>query len=125
MAAAARGLGMFAPGHTGHAQVVQMLVAHPECTTINSKNRYGQTALSFAAQENHVDAVLELLAAPGLDIESTSNSGLTAAETARRAGHNQIADLIAAAAKDRQVCCFTPSKMTPHESKTVSTCRLI
>jgi hypothetical protein len=103
MAAAARGLGMFDRGHDGHARVVKMLVAHPECTTINSKNRYGQTALSFAAQENHVEAVLELLGSPELNVESTSNSGLTAAETARKAGHDHIADLIAAAAKERQL----------------------
>eukprot|EP00035_Acanthoeca_spectabilis_P012154 m.215931 g.215931 ORF g.215931 m.215931 type:complete len:360 (+) comp15544_c0_seq11:42-1121(+) len=103
MAAAARGLGMFAADHDGHARIVRLLAQHPACTTLNSKNRYGQTALSFAAQENHVQAVLELLELPEIELEATANSRLTAAETARRAGHDGIADLLAAAAKDRQV----------------------
>jgi hypothetical protein len=103
MAAAARSLGMSAPDHDGHARIVRMLVNHPACTTLNSKNRYGQTALSFAAQENHVQAVIELLADSELDLEGTANSGLTAAETARRAGHSGIADVLAAAAQARQV----------------------
>eukprot|EP00038_Savillea_parva_P031620 m.88806 g.88806 ORF g.88806 m.88806 type:complete len:361 (-) comp9771_c0_seq7:1867-2949(-) len=103
MAAAARGLGMFAADHNGHARVVAMLLAHPDLTTLNSKNRYGQTALSFAAQENHVDAIVELLRRPDLNIEATGNSGLTAAETARRAGHHGVADMLAAAARSVQL----------------------
>ncbi len=107
----------------GHAGVVTLLVQNPQCQ-INWRNSYGQvgfftflclrlakydscsapqqSATRPAAQNGRVDAVLALLDAPGVDLESVSG-GNTVAQAARRAGHAALADIIAAAARDQQI----------------------
>eukprot|EP00040_Diaphanoeca_grandis_P006108 m.35965 g.35965 ORF g.35965 m.35965 type:complete len:358 (+) comp17228_c1_seq1:170-1243(+) len=114
MAAASKGLGMFVhDAEDGHAKCVRMLANHPECTTLNAKNIYGQSALSFAAQEGHLGAVLELLDASGtLALEDTSKSRLTAAETARAAGFNEIANILAERTHQRQIDLLTTALTT-------------
>lgn len=74
---------------------------------LNAQNKYGQTALSLAAQNNRVGAVRVLLSAEGadgpIDLTLVGNAQMTAAQAARRAGHLAVADMIAAADKQRQV----------------------
>lgn len=90
----------------GHAAVVRLLCQHP-LTKINLTNTYGQTALSFAAQNGRLDTILELCAAKCkdgvVDFERRANTGMTAAAAARAAGHTAVADMIAGAARERQV----------------------
>jgi hypothetical protein len=90
----------------GHAVVVNLLCQHP-LTLVNAQNMYGQTALSFAAQNGRLDAVLVLCSARGADgpvnFELVSNTGFTAAQSARSAGRSAIADVIALAAREQQM----------------------
>lgn len=85
----------------GFSEILRSLLATGVCN-VNQQNVYGQTALGFAAQNGQVDAVEVLLAHPGVDIELLA-SGYNAAQLARRAGHVQIADRIAALMRERQV----------------------
>lgn len=74
---------------------------------LNVQNKYGQTALSLAAQNNRAGAVKVLLSAVGsdgpIDLTLLGNAQMTAAQVARRAGHMHVADLIADADRQRQV----------------------
>jgi hypothetical protein len=90
----------------GHTSTVRILCQHP-LTKINLANTYGQTALSFAAQNGRIEVVLELCAVKCndgiIDFERRGNTGMTAAASARAGGHHGLADVIAAAARERQV----------------------
>eukprot|EP00039_Didymoeca_costata_P016003 m.279554 g.279554 ORF g.279554 m.279554 type:complete len:327 (-) comp16323_c11_seq17:1142-2122(-) len=82
----------------GHSVVLGTLIA-AKCN-VNKRNIYGQTPLSFAAQENHIDCVMQLLEA-GAEVEPEGQA-LTAAEVARKAGHQETADMLAAQAAEKQ-----------------------
>ena len=88
----------------GHAEVVKVLANHPDCE-LSARNSYGQTALGFAAQNNRVEAALAIIQARNgiADIEAKCGGGRTAAEVARTAGHNHLADVLAEAARKAQV----------------------
>lgn len=99
----------------GHADVVGLLLEAG--ADVNSHNRYKQTALGYAAappvrvSPGHLEIVRMLLKA-GVDTEAacadrgdldTVLSGYTAAELARKGGHDDVADAIAAAAAEAQL----------------------
>jgi hypothetical protein len=95
--------------------VVRLLLRCSRCKP-NVRNRYGQAAIHFAAMNKRVSVIEALLdaaggaaagaagaeVAPTVDIELVA-AGATAAEVARRAGHEELADLIAARATETQV----------------------
>ncbi len=85
----------------GHEGVVDTLLRHPKCE-INTQNSYGQSALCLAAINGRLDVVLRLLQDERVDAECVGG-GLSVAEKARLAGFNTVADIIASAAKGRQV----------------------
>ena len=85
----------------GHESVVDVLLGHPKCD-VNAANHYGQSALCLAAINGRLDVVLRLLQDDRVDVESLGG-GLSVAEKARRAGFNTVADILAQAAKGRQV----------------------
>jgi len=87
----------------GHANIVGIIANHLSCA-INKQNNYGQSALSLAAQNNHTQAVRELLSAQSGAVDTEALCGnFTAAELARRAGHSALADLLATHGQARQM----------------------
>lgn len=74
---------------------------------LNAQNKYGQTALSLAAENNRADIVRKLLSEAGsdgpIDLTLVNNAQMTAAQVARHAGNVDIADMIAEANQERQV----------------------
>lgn len=94
----------------GQAQIHRHNEQQRRRCMLNAQNKYGQTALSLAAQNNRAGAVQVLLSAVGadgpIDLTLLGNARMTAAQVARRAGHLAVADMIAAADKQRQVDMF-------------------
>ena len=85
----------------GHAEVVKVLVQHPDCR-VNATDRWGRrTALHLATREDHAEAVEVLVSHPSCDVIITDDDGRTAADAARRRGHDDIAALIEAKAKGK------------------------
>lgn len=85
----------------GHEAVVSALLDSKKCK-INAQNSYGQSALCLAAIKGHLEVVLRLLQDDAIDVECPGG-GLSVAEKARRAGFENIADILASAAKGHQV----------------------
>lgn len=85
----------------GYDEILGELLATGRCDA-NRANVYGQTALAFAAQNDRLGCVRLLVAAPGIDLEVRA-SGLTAAQLARRAGNDGVADFLARAMRDGQL----------------------
>ena len=78
----------------GSAEAMKMLLHHPDCN-VNYTNNPGLTALRFAVLSKHrtLAAVNVIASHPNCDFSITSR-GRTAADEARRHGHNRIAALI-------------------------------
>eukprot|EP00049_Salpingoeca_infusionum_P014879 m.284616 g.284616 ORF g.284616 m.284616 type:complete len:348 (+) comp15766_c0_seq3:152-1195(+) len=85
----------------GHTAVVTALLQSPRLN-VNRANSYGQTALMFAAQGGHEATVLEMMRCPRIIIGQHSGR-YTAAELARMAGHDRIADQLSALDESNQV----------------------
>jgi ankyrin repeat protein len=66
---------------------------------VDSRDRYGQTALMLAAHEGH-DAVVEMLIARGAALDVTAKWGLSALMLAIVAGHQGVARRLARAGAD-------------------------
>ena len=66
---------------------------------VDSRDRYGQTALMLAAHEGH-DAVVEMLIAHGAALDVTAKWGLSALMLAIVAGHQGVARRLARAGAD-------------------------
>ena len=78
----------------GHARVVAVLAAHPRCQ-LNLKNSYGQTALSFAAQNGRFETISVLLTAGGSRLNlGLCTGGRRADVIADANGHAGSAQLI-------------------------------
>ena len=69
---------------------------------IDSRDRYGQTALMQAAHHGH-EALVELLIENGADLNVTAKYGLSALMLAVVAGHAEIARRLARAGADRTI----------------------
>ncbi|KAK7398580.1 hypothetical protein QQX98_012036, partial [Neonectria punicea] len=82
-------------GH-GHEAVVELLLA-TEGVDVNSKDEvYGQTPLSWAAENGHEAIVKLLLANEGVDVDSKDNYGWTPLSRAAGNGHEAIVKLLLA-----------------------------
>ena len=73
---------------TGDARAVDHLLAVHR-PLVNSRDRYGRTALHQAAYFNHVD-VVRVLIQRGADIHIKDGCGQTALETAREQGNQKV-----------------------------------
>jgi len=69
---------------------------------VDSRDRYGQTALMQAAHHGH-EALVELLIENGADLNVTAKYGLSALMLAVVAGHAEIARRLARAGADRTI----------------------
>jgi ankyrin repeat protein len=69
---------------------------------VNTRDRYGQTALMLAAHRGHLP-VVEVLVAAGADLDVTAKYHLSALMLAVIAGHGDIAHRLAAAGADRAI----------------------
>ena len=68
-------------------QTVKVLCSHPSIN-VNARNRYGKTALMFAAQRRLSPEVLEVLCAhPDVDLNRLDNAGRTAMDHATAGLH--------------------------------------
>lgn len=67
---------------------------------VDSRDRYGQTALMLAAHAGHA-AVVELLISYGANLNVTAKHGLSALMLALIGRHSEVARLLAAAGADR------------------------
>lgn len=89
----------------GHTSIVTYLLRKGKdrgCLP-NAQNKYGQTALSLAAQNNQLDCVSALLADDDVNLTLRGNAGLNAAQMARQAGHEIVAGLISERDSARQI----------------------
>jgi ankyrin repeat protein len=66
---------------------------------VNSRDRYGQTALMLAAHKGHAE-VVEVLVAHGAALDVTAKWGLSALMLAIVAGHQDVARCLARAGAD-------------------------
>jgi len=83
---------------TGSVDIVDMLLAHG--ADVNAHDGWrGQTALMWAAVENH-PAVIEVLLRKGADAKAKSTGGYTALMFATRQGHLDVVQRIVAAGAD-------------------------
>ena len=74
-----------------HREIIQVLIAAG--ADVNAHNRIGSTALIAAAYDGDHSCVLDLLLA-GADRSMVDATSRTAADRAREAGHEKLADLI-------------------------------
>ena len=70
-----------------------MVVQHPDCR-VNATDRWRRTTLHLAVEAGHAKAVKVLAQHLTCDFSITDKNGDTAAERARRWGHDDIAALI-------------------------------
>jgi ankyrin repeat protein len=63
------------------------------------EQRYGDTALMWAAAAGHVD-VVRLLIEAGADVRAVDDEGVTALHLARANGHTEVAAALLAAGAD-------------------------
>jgi ankyrin repeat protein len=80
----------------GDAQTARTLLAQG---TVDSHDRFGQTALMLAAHAGHRE-IVELLIAHRVNLNVTAKFGLSALMLAIVAGHTEIATLLARAGAD-------------------------
>jgi ankyrin repeat protein len=81
----------------GDAQTARTLLA--QGTDVDSRDRFGQTALMLAAHAGHRE-IVELLIAHRANMNVTAKFGLSALMLAIVAGHTEIAILLARAGAD-------------------------
>ncbi|KAF7552936.1 hypothetical protein G7Z17_g3962 [Cylindrodendrum hubeiense] len=83
----------------GHEAVVEILLA-TQGVDVNSKDSlWGQTPLSWAAENGHETIVKVLLTAENIDVDSKDDSGQTPLSWATRNGHETIVELLLATQK--------------------------
>ena len=76
----------------GHHQVIQVLVRHDAHVDVRTK--FGnRTALYWAAEKGHVDAVKTLIKL-GADVTAQDEDGQTAVHVATSFGHTDVVDLL-------------------------------
>jgi ankyrin repeat protein len=85
---------------SGNVQTARTLLA--QGTDIDSRDRFGQTALMLAAHGRHRE-IVELLLAHRADLNVTAKFGLSALMLAIVAGHTEIAILLARAGADQSL----------------------
>jgi uncharacterized protein len=83
----------------GHLDIMRILLEHHAFIDAESPNR--TTPLMMAAHYGSRDAV-KLLLDEGADVSMRNELGLSAVDFANRAGRQDVAELIAAAARERQ-----------------------
>jgi len=81
----------------GDIEIVRDLLGRG--TDVDTRNRYGQTALMLAAHAGHRE-VVEILVAHRANLHITAKFGLSALMLALVAGHEKIARLLANAGSD-------------------------
>ena len=74
-----------------HTEIVMLLLEN-KCN-LNATDKYGNTALIYAAKCNNMDTVRALVEA-GCDITIRCNKNKTAAEWAKKKGHHAIAEYL-------------------------------
>ena len=80
----------------GHEKIVKLLLTTRDVDT-DSKDRYGQTSLSWAARKGHKDVVKLLLATGDVDVNSKDNKyGQTPLSLAAENGHEDVVKLLLA-----------------------------
>jgi ankyrin repeat protein len=84
----------------GNERTVRMLFA--QGTDIDSRDRFGQTALMLAAHAGQRE-IVELLVAHHANLNVTAKCGLSALMLAIVAGHTEIAILLARAGADQSL----------------------
>lgn len=84
----------------GNVQTARTLLA--QGTDIDSRDRYGQTALMLAAHSGHRE-IVETLIAHRADLNVTAKFGLSALMLAIVAGHAETAILLAKAGADQSL----------------------
>jgi hypothetical protein len=83
----------------GHQGVVSQLLAAG--ADAESKDSYGQTPLSWAAESGY-EAVVKLLLAAGADVESKDSKGQTPLSWAAQQGYEAVVNLLLAAGADAE-----------------------
>jgi cytohesin len=85
----------FSPLHNavkgGHSDVAKLLIANRAYVTV--KNNQGTSLLHEAAITKQKE-MIELLIAEGVNINAKDKAGMTPAQLAEKAGHDDIADFL-------------------------------
>ena len=90
---------LHAAAKAGNTEAINVLMQHPACR-VNTTDEQDRTALHLAAEEGHAEAVNVLASHPHCDFGIADDvHGDTAADCARRRGHDDIAVLIGAKSK--------------------------
>ena len=90
---------LHAAAKAGNTEAINVLMQHPACR-VNTTDEQDRTALHLAAEEGHAEAVNVLASHPHCDFGIADDGhGDTAADCARRRGHDDIAVLIGAKSK--------------------------
>jgi ankyrin repeat protein len=85
----------------GHVAVVKILLKDPSgASTINVCDGHGASPLLFAVAGGHVQSTLELLAAPGVNVDAADRFGCTALGVAAAAGNSSLVATLLAAGAD-------------------------
>ena len=91
---------LLAAARTGVVDSVEALLRHGAATSVDAREGWrGQTALMWAAAENHAAVVAPLVAA-GADVDARSDGGFTPLAFAVRAGHAEAVEALLAAGAD-------------------------
>ena len=90
----------------GQIEIVEVLINHG--ASINARDKYGNTALLFAARERQ-KGIVELLLQKGADVEIPDEDDITPLMEAAECGHVQIVELLinhgaSVNAKDKYGC---------------------
>lgn len=78
----------------GDVSVVEKLI-EGEAISVNSMNRYGNTALHFAAKNGNI-ATIEALIAQGANVNALNNDGSTALHWAAYRGQTTVIEVLVA-----------------------------
>ena len=81
------------------ATVQTYLAAYRSTSDINAKNKFGQTALTSAADKGHLD-IIQLLLDSDANVNARAKYGVTALMKAASKGHLEIAELLIAKKAD-------------------------
>ena len=92
---------------TGVLESVAVLLRHGAGAGVDAREAWrGQTALMWAAAENHAALVAPLVAA-GADVDARSSEGFTPFAFAVRAGHVETAEALLDAGRTSTSACPT------------------
>jgi len=91
--------GLHAASFYGHAEVVKLLLAHPNID-VNMKNISGQTPFSIGCWQGRVTVVRVLLKDPRVDISLDDNDGRTPLWHASRNGEHEVIKWFIASGRD-------------------------